>query len=103
MVGRDAGRPAVARPIVHHVKRPVFPAEGPAHVALRVRDDLPSLRTRCFVREFQRSLRQVCERDDFRAVHYSLQHDHVHMIVEAADNDAMGREMMSVTSRLATR
>ncbi len=53
-----AGRPAAARPIVHHVKRPDF-SEGPAHVTLRVLKDVPSLRSRRFVGEFRRSLRQA--------------------------------------------
>ncbi len=96
-----AGRPAAARPIVHHVKRPDFPEEGPAHVTLRVLEDVPSLRSKRFVRTFQRSLRQVRHRDDFRVVQYSVQRDHVHLIVEAAGNDALGRGMKAVASRLA--
>ena len=96
-----AGRPAAARPIVHHVKRPTIPANGPAHVTLRVQKDVPSLRTKRFMRAFRRSLRQACERDDFRVVHYSVQHDHVHLIVEAAEKDALGRGMKAVAARLA--
>ena len=34
-------------------------------------------------------------------VHYSLQRDHVHMLVEAAGKDALGRGMKSVGARLA--
>ncbi len=50
---KGAGRPAVDRPIVHHVKRPDIPADGPVHVTLRVQDDVPSLRLRRFVGEFR--------------------------------------------------
>ena len=96
-----AGRPAAARPIVHHVKRPDFPEEGPAHVTLRVLEDVPSLRSIRFLRTFRRSLRQVRIRDDFRVVQYSVQRDHLHMIVEAAGKDALGRGMKAVASRLA--
>ena len=95
-----AGRPAAARPIIHHVKRSKIP-DGPAHVTLRVRKDVPSLRFKRFVREFRRSLRQACERDGFRVVHYSVQHNHVHLIVEAAEKDALGRGMKAIASRLA--
>ncbi len=96
-----AGRPATARPIVHHVKRSAIPANGPAHVTLRVRKDVPSLRSTRFIPVFRRSLRQACDRDGFRVVHYSVQHDHVHLIVEAAEKDALGRGMKAVASRLA--
>ncbi len=97
---RGAGRPAVARPVVHHVKRPDF-SDVAAHVTLRVLKDVPSLRSKRFVGEFRRSLRQACERDGFRVVQYSLQSDHVHLIVEAASKDALGCGMKAVAARLA--
>ncbi len=99
---KGAGRPAVDRPIVHHVKRPDIPTDGPVHITLRVLEDVPSLRLRRFVDEFRCSLRQVCERGDFRVVLYSVQSDHVHMVVEAAEKDALGRGMKAVACRLAS-
>ena len=53
------------------------------------------------VREFRKSLREGCERGEFRVVHYSLQRNHVHLIVEAAGKQALGRGMKSVAIRLA--
>ena len=53
------------------------------------------------VREFRASLRRGCERGEFRVVHYSMQRNHVHLIVEAAGKQALGRGMKSVTIRLA--
>ena len=66
-----------------------------------MREDVPSLRSKRFVREFRRSLRQACERDGFRVVHYSVQRNHVHMIVEATEKDALGRGMKAIASRVA--
>jgi REP element-mobilizing transposase RayT len=66
-----------------------------------VRAGLPSLRSRRFVREFRRSLRRACERGEFRVVHYSIQRDHLHLVVEAAGKAALGRGMKSVSARLA--
>ena len=51
--------------------------------------------------EFRRSLRAACERGEFRVLHYSLQRNHVHLIVEAAGKQALGRGMKSVSARLA--
>ncbi len=97
-----AGRkPASTRPPVHHVKRPKVPRGSPAHVTLRVRRDVPSLRSRRFVREFQGRLRRGCERGEFRVCHYSIQRDHLHLVVEAAGKEALGRGMKSVGIRLA--
>jgi REP element-mobilizing transposase RayT len=97
-----AGRkPSSRRPPVHHVRRGPVPGRAPAHVTLRVCRGVPSLRSRRFLRVFRSSLRQACERGNFRVVHYSVQRDHVHLLVEAAGKDAMGRWMMSVGARLA--
>src|SRR5437867_944158 len=96
-----AGRPASERPPVHHVRRPRVPRGSPAHVTLRVRRDVPSLRSRRFVRDFQSRMRAGCERGEFRVCHYSIQRDHVHLVVEAAGKEALGRGMKSVGIRLA--
>jgi REP element-mobilizing transposase RayT len=53
------------------------------------------------VGEVERSFSRACERGDFRLVHYSLQANHVHLIVEARDADSLGRGMKSLGSRLA--
>jgi REP element-mobilizing transposase RayT len=97
-----AGRkPASKRPPIHHVKRPNVAMRGTAHVTLRVRPDVPSLRSRRFIQEFQARLRKGCEREEFRVCQYSIQRDHVHLVVEAAGKEALGRGMKSVGIRLA--
>ncbi len=64
-------------------------------------EDVPSLRTARLVRELEKSLAGGCERGDFRLVHYSLQHDHAHLIVEAKSREALGRGMNAIGARLA--
>jgi REP element-mobilizing transposase RayT len=70
-------------------------------VTLRVRRDVPSLRSRRFIREFQGSLREACSREGFRVCHYSIQGDHLHMLVEAAGKEALARGMKAVAARFA--
>src|SRR5262245_4042255 len=96
-----AGRKAGERPAVRHLSRAEFRRPTPAHVTLRMCRDLPSLRTVPIVREIERSFAKGCERPGFRLVHYSLQGNHAHLIVEADDRGALGRGMMSIASRLA--
>jgi REP element-mobilizing transposase RayT len=62
---------------------------------------VPSLRTVAVVREFRRSLAEACERGDFRVNHYSLQGDHLHMILEADGKRALANGMKSIGARLA--
>ena len=51
--------------------------------------------------EFRNSLREACVRDGFRVCHYSIQRDHLHLLVESDGKEALGREMKSIAARLA--
>jgi len=96
-----AGRKPSARPVVHHVRRSRFRGMQPAIVTLRVRGGVGSLRLQAVVKALRESFARACQGDGFRVVHYSIQTDHVHMIVEADGEKALGRGMNSVSARVA--
>ncbi|TMA30942.1 MAG: hypothetical protein E6J87_16915, partial [Deltaproteobacteria bacterium] len=95
------GRPTGPNPRVRHRSRDSFAERFPCHVTLRVREGVPSLRSIQLVGEVERSFAYGCERADFRLVHYSLQGNHAHLIVEALDRHALGRGMKAIGSWLA--
>lgn len=66
-----------------------------------MRSDVPSLRTVPIVREIERTFAHGCIRQGFRLVHYSLQGNHAHLIVEARDREALSRGMKAIGARLA--
>jgi REP element-mobilizing transposase RayT len=94
-------KPRRRRGIVHHVRRDRFERLAAGHVTLRVREGVPSLRDRRLVEELRRSFGQVCERGDFRLVHYSILNDHLHLIVEAENSHALACGMKAVGARVA--
>jgi REP element-mobilizing transposase RayT len=96
-----AGRPRGPRPRVWHREREAILGSCPVHVTLRMRPDVPSLRGGALVREWRRSLAEASERGRFRVVHYSLQGDHAHLIVEAQGKHALACGMKSIGARLA--
>ena len=96
-----AGRKPGKQPRTRHLSRPHFRRPLPAHVTLRVRSDVPSLRNVPIVHEIERTFGDGCVRPGFRLVHYSLQGNHAHMIVEAQDRAALGRGMKAIAARLA--
>jgi REP element-mobilizing transposase RayT len=70
-------------------------------VTLRVRRDVWELRThRCF-RTLQRAFAGGCARFGYRLVHFSVQGNHLHLIVEAPDVVALGRAMKGLEVRMA--
>lgn len=91
--GLDSGDP--------HLRRAPLASRFPCHVTLRVRPDVPSLRSVRLVRELERSFRLACKRGRFRLVHYSIQANHLHAIVEASGAHDLACGMKSFGSRLA--
>jgi REP element-mobilizing transposase RayT len=95
-----AGRKPGLNPRLRHVSRARFRSPLPAHVTIKMRSDVPSLRTVPIIREIERTFARGCARPGFRLVHYSLQDNHAHLIVEARDRDALGRGMKAIGARL---
>ena len=96
-----AGRRPGPNPRDPHRRRTPLAARFPCHVTLRIRRGIPSLRQAGLVREWKRSLREAYDRGRFRVVHYSLQADHVHVIVEAASARDLACGMKAIGARLA--
>jgi len=69
-------------------------------VTLRLLDGLPRLRRAAFVRAFRESLRRM-SRPGFRVVHYSIQDNHAHFLVEAAGKARLADGMKSLAARFA--
>jgi hypothetical protein len=55
------------------------------------------------VKELEPSWREACERRRFRLVHYSIQGDHVHLIVEASSARDLACGMKSIAARGSQR
>jgi REP element-mobilizing transposase RayT len=99
--GRPKKRPGPKpseRPNVRHRTREVHKHWNPLHVTMRAMRGLPSFRTEMLWRAFERAVRRT-RRGDFRIVEYSIQDDHLHLIIEADDNDALARGMKSFSVR----
>ncbi len=98
---RGAGRKLVHdRRSVPHRRRPRFRWK-PLHVTVRVRREIWNLRThRCF-RALKRAFSKGCDRFGFRLVHFSVQGNHLHLIVEAPDHLQLGRAMKGLEVRMA--
>jgi REP element-mobilizing transposase RayT len=83
-----------------HVQRPDHQARWPVHVTLRAVRGLPSLRAKrafeALSLAFGRSGRAA-----FRVIQFSVQTDHVHLIVEADSSRALVRGVQGLSGRCA--
>ncbi len=90
---KNAGRPNKSGRI-NHMKRPKIKASTPLHLTWRLKNDLVNLRCDEVQAAFQKAA-QKAKKLELRLLHYSLQHDHIHLIAEANGNQALKRAMRS--------
>ena len=80
--------------------RPRHCHRHPVHVTLRRARCLPSLRAPIVFAALRRGF-TAASRRWFRVVHFSVQDDHLHLLVEADDKPSLSRGMIGLTVRLA--
>jgi len=96
-----AGRkPSAKRAGLRHVARPEHARRHPVHVTLRAARRGPTLRRQSVFFEIRRAFARTT-RSWFRLVHFSVQSDHIHLIVEAQDKAALSRGVAGLSIRVA--
>jgi putative transposase len=78
---KGAGRKARGRPSMPHVTRPKVDPRYPVQVTIRAMPGLPSLRSPRVFGALRRAIARASV-DRFRVIHFSIQQDHGHFIVE---------------------
>jgi putative transposase len=91
---RKAAVPTAVTPKkASHLARPVFSPRHPLHVTYRVKEDIGRLRRRDVYAAIKRALRNCCAKPGFRICHFSVQGNHLHLVVEASDKGTLSRGM----------
>ena len=68
----------------------------PVHITLRVTKAVGGLRRRRAYHAIRKAIRTSWVREDFRVVHVSIQREHIHLICEAENEQALGRGMQGL-------
>jgi REP element-mobilizing transposase RayT len=93
--GKKAGRP--------HTRRPVLERLLPVHVTVRVANHVYNLRSRRSFSVIARAIGAAAERFGVRIVEFSVQGNHMHLVVEASAHEALSRAMQGFSIRVAKR
>ncbi len=98
-----AGRPKGSRRSdrISHVRRPSVSRHRPHHITVRTTHGTWNLRSQRCYRPIADALAEVRGREGFRVVHFSVQHNHVHLIVEADDRRRMSNGLRALFIRVA--
>jgi putative transposase len=94
-----AGRPAGDR--VSHHRRPAFDRIAPALVTLKLKRDVPSLRSSRRFAVIRQELIAARGRLGMRVVEFAVLGEHLHFVVEADSSVCLSRGMQGLCSRIA--
>ena len=94
-----AGRPHGNR--VSHAARPRFRRATPVHVTLRMRDHVWNLRSKRSFQRIRSCFEKARGRFGARLIEFSVQGNHLHLILEADDNEALARALQGLCIRIA--
>ena len=105
--GWGGARPGAGRkkryPRIHvdHVARPRFTELAAFHVTLRLRKGLPTLRAHETVRTIKALFAAAVDQGRLAPAVWSLQRNHIHMLVEAGTTAELSKGMHSLDLRIA--
>jgi putative transposase len=97
---KGAGRKPRGRPSVPHVTRPKIDPRYPVQVTIRATRGLPSFRSPRVFGALRRAIARASV-DGFRVIHFSIQQDHGHFIVEGDEARRARGGMHGLAIRLA--
>jgi REP element-mobilizing transposase RayT len=86
---------------VSHLRRPHLSPGHPVHTTLRVAKGCWNLRSRRALLALQGAFEGGRDRFGFRLIHYSIQGNHLHLIVEAEGKESLARGMKGLEVRMA--
>ena len=100
----NAGRKATGKRVgPRHRPRPELSRHHPVHVVLKAVPEVGRLRRAKAYRAMRAALARALARGDFRVIHVSVQHNHIHLIVEADDRAALTRGIQGLSIAAAKR
>jgi REP element-mobilizing transposase RayT len=88
---------------VPHRERRELDGRTPVHVTLRLLPEIKRLRRRGQYRAIRQALSRTAHRRDCRICQYSVQGNHLHLVVEPSSKEGLRRGMMSFKSSCAKR
>ncbi len=86
---------------VSHATRERISGREPLHVTLKVRKDIPSLRTKQTLKLLKSIFSVACLRFGFRLAQFSVQRTHLHLVAEATDWRSLAVAVKALCRRIA--
>jgi hypothetical protein len=87
---KGAGRKAIHDKGIRHIKRPEIKRASPLHLTIKVKK--AQIQNKYILKSLKHAIMRA-RRMGLKIIHYSLEHDHVHLYTECSSNEILTKSM----------
>jgi REP element-mobilizing transposase RayT len=91
---KGAGRPAKNDKAIRHTARPFFTKTRSFMITVKVKKNKAEIRNKTVLHILKRAI-QNARRQGLSVIHYTLEYDHAHLLIEAENNVMLGKGMQA--------
>jgi REP element-mobilizing transposase RayT len=97
---KGAGRPAIHDVGIRHRERPKLTRLSSLHLTVKINRIKADLKNKSTLKVLKRAICNA-RKKGLRVVHFSLEYDHIHLLIESPNNSTLGRGMQSLGVTMA--
>lgn len=91
---KRAGRPATVDKGIRHTRRERFHKPSSLHLTIKVRENKADIQSKRILKALHYAIKRA-RLQRLRVIHYTLEYNHVHIVVEAVDNKILHKGMQA--------
>ena len=91
---KGAGRPPIHDAGIRHTERPVITRPSSLHLTVKIKSIKADLKNKSILKILKRAILNA-RKQKLKIVHFSLEYDHLHLLVEASNNIELSKGMQS--------
>lgn len=89
-----AGRKAIHHPNIRHIERPKFKKARSLHLTIKVRENKADIKSKRLLKSLHHAIKRA-RLMKLRVIHYTLEYNHVHILVEADNHQRLHKGMQA--------
>lgn len=97
---KGAGRRAVHDPGIRHTARPLIKKASALHITIKVKKIKADIKNKSVLKLLHRGIANA-RKQKLRIIHFTLEYDHIHLLIEADNNLILGKGMKALGVTLA--
>lgn len=91
---KNAGRPAKVDIGIRHIRRERINKPSALHLTIKVRENKADIQNKRILKALHHAIKRA-RLQKLRVIHYTLEYNHAHLVVEAGDNKVLHRGMQA--------